>query len=123
MNCSVLLTLGVRNRWQKMRTATMFLPLIRRRCNGVRFYPPSQWEEAMNRVLRALSVSEKGIQQLSKSDKACCVMEWNDQRESSYREFERFCLRRTFDRPCGRGGRFSLNLQKTNFSKCQIEKN
>jgi hypothetical protein len=53
-------------------------------------YPPSQWEEPMNRVLRALSVSEKGIQQLSKSDKACCVMEWNDQRESSYQEFERF---------------------------------
>jgi hypothetical protein len=55
-------------------------------------YPPSQWEEAMNRVLRALSVSEKGIKQLSKSDKACCVMEWNDQRESSYQEIRKILL-------------------------------
>jgi hypothetical protein len=49
-------------------------------------YPPSRWEEAMDRILRALSVSEGGIKQLSKSDKACCVLEWNDQRQSSYRE-------------------------------------
>jgi hypothetical protein len=55
-------------------------------------YPQSQWEEAMNRVLRALSVSEKGIKQLSKSDKACCVMEWNDQQESSYREIRQILL-------------------------------
>jgi hypothetical protein len=55
-------------------------------------YPPSQWEEAMNRVLRALSVSEKGIEQLSKSDKACCVMEWNDQPESSYQEIRKILL-------------------------------
>jgi hypothetical protein len=49
-------------------------------------YPPPQWEEAFDRVLRALSVSEKGIKQLSKSDKACCLMEWNDQPQSSYWE-------------------------------------
>ena len=55
-------------------------------------YPPAQWEEAMNRVLRALSVSEKGIEQLSKSDKACCVMERNDQRESSYQEIRKILL-------------------------------
>jgi hypothetical protein len=55
-------------------------------------YPPSQWDEEMNRVLRALSASEKGIKQLSKSDKACCVMEWNDQRESSYHEIRKIFL-------------------------------
>ena len=55
-------------------------------------YPPAEWEEAMNRVLRALSVSEEGIKQLSKSDKACCVMEWNDQQESSYREIRQILL-------------------------------
>jgi hypothetical protein len=55
-------------------------------------YPPPQWEEAINRVLRALSVSEKGIEQLSQSDKACCVMEWNDQQESSYVEIRKILL-------------------------------
>jgi hypothetical protein len=55
-------------------------------------YPPPQWEEAMDRVLRALSVSEKGIKQLSKSDKACCLMEWNDQGQSSYREIREILL-------------------------------
>jgi hypothetical protein len=55
-------------------------------------YPPQQWEEAMDRVLRALSVSEKGIEQLSKSDKACCMMEWNDQRQSSYRDIREILL-------------------------------
>jgi hypothetical protein len=49
-------------------------------------YPPSEWELAMDRILRALSVSDKGIRQLSKSDKACCLMEWNDDRNSSFRE-------------------------------------
>jgi len=49
-------------------------------------YPPSEWEQAMDRILRALSVSDKGIRQLSKSDKACCLMEWNDDRNSSFRE-------------------------------------
>ena len=55
-------------------------------------YPLSQWEEAVNRLLRALSVSEKGIKQLSKSDKASCVMEWNDERESSYQEIREILL-------------------------------
>ena len=49
-------------------------------------YPPEQWGEAMDHLLRALSVSEKGIKQLSKSDKACCLMEWNDEPQSSYWE-------------------------------------
>jgi hypothetical protein len=55
-------------------------------------YPPPLWEEAMDRVLRALSVSEKGIHQLSISDKACCLMEWNDQPQSSYREIREILL-------------------------------
>jgi hypothetical protein len=43
-----------------------------------RLYPPSQWEEMMDRVLRELSVSEQAIARLTNSDKACCLMEWND---------------------------------------------
>ena len=47
-------------------------------------YHPRQWEEAMDRLLRALSVSEEGLAQMTKSDKACCLMEWNDDRRSSF---------------------------------------
>jgi hypothetical protein len=36
--------------------------------------------------LRALSVSEQGLAQMSQSDKACCVMEWNDDRRCSFSE-------------------------------------
>jgi hypothetical protein len=86
-------------------------------------YPPSRWDEAMNRVLRALSVSEKGIKQLSKSDKACYVWNGTISGNRPITRFERFFLRRTYDRPSGRGRRFSLNLQKNDFSKCLIEKN
>jgi hypothetical protein len=49
-------------------------------------YPPLELEEAMDRLLRALSVSEKGIGRLSKWDKACSLMEWNDDRNSSFRD-------------------------------------
>jgi hypothetical protein len=49
-------------------------------------YPPSQWGEAMDRLLRVLSVSEQGLAQMTKSDKACCLMEWNDDRRSSFQE-------------------------------------
>jgi hypothetical protein len=49
-------------------------------------YPPMEWMDAMDRVLRALSVSENGICQLSKSEKACCLMEWNDDRNASFQE-------------------------------------
>jgi hypothetical protein len=55
-------------------------------------YPPLQWEEAMDRLLRALDVSEKGISQLSKSDKACCLMEWNDDRRSSFQDIRDILL-------------------------------
>jgi hypothetical protein len=57
-----------------------------------RVYPPPRWEDAVDRVLRALSVSEKGIKQLSESDKACCLMEWNDQPHSSYWEIREILL-------------------------------
>ena len=55
-------------------------------------YPPLQWEKAMDRLLRALDVSEKGISQLSKSDKACCLMEWNDDRRSSFQDIREILL-------------------------------
>jgi hypothetical protein len=55
-------------------------------------YPPPKWEEAMDRVLRALSVSDQGIRQLSQSDKACCLMEWNDDRNSSFKEIREILL-------------------------------
>jgi hypothetical protein len=47
-------------------------------------YPPVQWGEMMDRLLRALSVSETGMAQLTKSDKACCLMEWNDDSSISF---------------------------------------
>jgi hypothetical protein len=49
-------------------------------------YPPSQWGEEMDRLLRALSVSEQGLAQMAPSDKACCVMEWNDDQRCSFLE-------------------------------------
>ena len=51
-----------------------------------RAYHPLQWEEIMDRLLRALSVSEQGIAGLTKSDKACCLMEWNDDSEHTFRD-------------------------------------
>lgn len=38
----------------------------------------------MDRVLRVLSVSEKGLAQMTKSDKASSLMEWNDDSGSSF---------------------------------------
>jgi hypothetical protein len=58
-----------------------------------KLYAPSQWEKTMDRLLRALSVSEKGIGQLSNSDKACCLMEWNDDRSSSFQEIREILLK------------------------------
>jgi hypothetical protein len=51
-------------------------------------YPPGEWEQAMDNVLRALCVSEKGIARLTEADKACCLMEWNDDRATSFREIQ-----------------------------------
>ena len=49
-------------------------------------YAASQREQAMERVLRALDVSERGLARMSATDKACCIMEWNDDRQSSFPE-------------------------------------
>jgi hypothetical protein len=49
-------------------------------------YPPEQWEHAMDRVLRALDVSEQGLARMSKYDKACCLMEWSDDCRGSFLE-------------------------------------
>jgi hypothetical protein len=55
-------------------------------------YPPSQQVEAMDRLLRALSVSEQGLAQMTKSDKACCLMEWNDDRQSTFQVIRNMLL-------------------------------
>lgn len=55
-------------------------------------YPPSQWEQAMDRLLRALSVSEQGLARMSKYDKACCLMEWSDECRSSLLEVREILL-------------------------------
>jgi hypothetical protein len=49
-------------------------------------YTPELWEQAMDRVLRALNVSEQGLARMSKCDKACCLMEWSDDCRSSFLE-------------------------------------
>jgi hypothetical protein len=57
-----------------------------------RAYPVSQWGEAMDRLLRALSVSEPGLAQMNKSDKACSLMEWNDNRRNSFLDVRQILL-------------------------------
>jgi hypothetical protein len=57
-----------------------------------KIYPPSQWGETMDRLLLALSVSELGLAQMTKSDKACTLMEWNDDRQSSFSEVRQILL-------------------------------
>ena len=56
-----------------------------------RTYPSTQWGEAMS-VLRALSVSERGLAQMNNSDKACSLMEWNDDDQSSFAEIREILL-------------------------------
>ena len=55
-------------------------------------YPPAQWGEAMDCLLRALSVSEEGIAQMTISDKACSLMEWNDDGTCSFRDIRETLL-------------------------------
>jgi hypothetical protein len=55
-------------------------------------YTPMQWAPAMDRLLRALSVSEKGLAQMINSDKACCLMEWNDDCQRSFQEIRQILL-------------------------------
>ena len=49
-------------------------------------YQRLQWEEIMDRLLRVLSVSEQAIEELTRSDKACCLTEWNDDVERSFED-------------------------------------
>ena len=55
-------------------------------------YPCSQWGEAMDSVLRALSFSERGLAQMNNSDKACSIMEWNDDHQSSFTDIREILL-------------------------------
>jgi hypothetical protein len=48
--------------------------------------------EAMDRLLLELNVSEPGLAQMTKSDKACSLMEWNDDRQSSFQEVREILL-------------------------------
>ncbi len=55
-------------------------------------YSPSQWSEVMDTLLRGLSVSERGLAQMNGSDKACSIMEWNDDPECSFNEIKEILL-------------------------------
>jgi hypothetical protein len=55
-------------------------------------YPPWQWEEKMDCLLRALSVSEAGLARLTTADKICCLMEWNDDSRSSFSDIKEILL-------------------------------
>jgi hypothetical protein len=55
-------------------------------------YPPPQWGEAMDPVLRALSVSKEALARMTKTDKACCLMEWNDDPQSTFTEIKNILL-------------------------------
>jgi hypothetical protein len=47
----------------------------------------------MDRLLRALSISEAGLAQMTKADKMCCLMEWNDDGQTSFVEIrEMLCM-------------------------------
>ena len=49
-------------------------------------YTPAQWSDTMDTLLRRLSVSERGLAQMNASDKACSIMEWNDDPQCSFEE-------------------------------------
>jgi hypothetical protein len=53
-----------------------------------KIYPHSESGEAMDSLLRALSVSERGLAQMNESDKACSIMEWNDDQQSSFAQIK-----------------------------------
>ena len=55
-------------------------------------YPPAQWSEVMDTLLRGLSVSEWGLRQMSGSDKACSIMEWNDDPQCTFDEIKEFLI-------------------------------
>ena len=55
-------------------------------------YPPSQWSKAMDRLLRTLRFSDPGLAQMNRTDKACSIMEWNDDPQSSFGEIRELFL-------------------------------
>jgi hypothetical protein len=55
-------------------------------------YSPAGWVTAMDRVLSALSYSDAGIDQMTPDDKACSLMEWNDDRQTSFQEMREIFL-------------------------------
>lgn len=55
-------------------------------------YPANKWGETMDSLLRALDVSEQGLAQMTNSDKACCLMEWNDNQRTSFLEVREILL-------------------------------
>ena len=55
-------------------------------------YPSAQWEQKMDCLLRALSVSEEGLARLTTTDKICCLMEWNDDSSFSFSEIREIFL-------------------------------
>ena len=57
-----------------------------------RIYSLPEWGGAMDCLLHALSISDHGLAQMSKSDKACCLMEWNDDGQSSFQEIRGILL-------------------------------
>ncbi len=55
-------------------------------------YPPARWNDVMDTLLRGLSVSEGGLRQMNGSDKACSIMEWNDDPQCSFDEIKEILL-------------------------------
>jgi hypothetical protein len=55
-------------------------------------YPSWQWEEKIDCLLRALSVSEAGLSRLTTADKFCCLMEWNDESCSTFSDIEEILI-------------------------------
>ncbi len=55
-------------------------------------YSPAQWSYAMDSLLRGLSISERGLGQMNGSDKACCIMEWNDDSQCTFEEVNKTLL-------------------------------
>jgi hypothetical protein len=55
-------------------------------------YPVSLQCKAMDDLLRALSVSDWGLAQMNSTDKACSIMEWNDDPQCSFSEIRETLL-------------------------------
>ena len=55
-------------------------------------YPTARWGQAMDRLLLGLNYSKWGLARMNQSDKACSIMEWNDDSQSSFREIREILL-------------------------------